>query len=297
MPSQNSSMPSQSQSQSQSMPDSPQNQSQQSQNSQGSNSNEASSQGSDASTSSSTNSNGSPDTLSIPGSVYESLEGLAGDPDLDSGFPSNPMGNGDASTSDSESNGGNEGEDDIQSGSESEGMVERSGSANNQGQSPAASEILGRIFGEVGQQGTTSNQNNQAGSAQDRFDRSLEEFDGVMGQEQQAMGNSGIQGPSGGQSGSTDMDGMAGSQSDEIVIAGGVIGEELETDQGSITESGQGNGDELEGYARVSAVEGCNDQDIVAQQLCEAATLEEDPFLRAALWREYNRYREILETQ
>jgi hypothetical protein len=45
------------------------------------------------------------------------------------------------------------------------------------------------------------------------------------------------------------------------------------------------------------AVEGCKDQDKVARQLCEAATEEQDPFLRAALWDEYNEYKRILARQ
>jgi len=40
-------------------------------------------------------------------------------------------------------------------------------------------------------------------------------------------------------------------------------------------------------------VQGCNDQDRVARQLCEAATKENDPFLRGALWDEYNQYKKI----
>ena len=40
--------------------------------------------------------------------------------------------------------------------------------------------------------------------------------------------------------------------------------------------------------------EGCDDEDKVARQLCEAATEEEDPFLRAALWDEYNEYKNII---
>ena len=43
-----------------------------------------------------------------------------------------------------------------------------------------------------------------------------------------------------------------------------------------------------------STVEGCEDEDKVARQLCEAATEEEDPFLRAALWDEYNEYKSII---
>ena len=44
-------------------------------------------------------------------------------------------------------------------------------------------------------------------------------------------------------------------------------------------------------------VEGCEDDDTVARQLCEAATKEEDPLLRAALWDEYNGYKRILASQ
>jgi hypothetical protein len=45
------------------------------------------------------------------------------------------------------------------------------------------------------------------------------------------------------------------------------------------------------------AVQGCNDTEKVARQLCEAATTEKDPFLRAALWDEYNEYKKILARQ
>ena len=44
-------------------------------------------------------------------------------------------------------------------------------------------------------------------------------------------------------------------------------------------------------------VQGCNDQDKVARQLCEAATTEKDPFLRGSLWNEYNEYKKILARQ
>ena len=46
--------------------------------------------------------------------------------------------------------------------------------------------------------------------------------------------------------------------------------------------------------AAVATVQGCNDQDRVARQLCEAATEENDPFLRAALWDEYNEYKKLI---
>ena len=44
----------------------------------------------------------------------------------------------------------------------------------------------------------------------------------------------------------------------------------------------------------VATVQGCNDSDRVARQLCEAATQENDPFLRAALWDEYNEYKKLI---
>ena len=47
----------------------------------------------------------------------------------------------------------------------------------------------------------------------------------------------------------------------------------------------------------VAAVKGCGEPDKVARQLCEAATQEKDPFLRAALWDEYNQYKKILARQ
>jgi hypothetical protein len=49
--------------------------------------------------------------------------------------------------------------------------------------------------------------------------------------------------------------------------------------------------------APTKTVEGCEDTDKVARQLCEAATAEKDPFLRSALWDEYNEYKKILARQ
>jgi hypothetical protein len=37
-------------------------------------------------------------------------------------------------------------------------------------------------------------------------------------------------------------------------------------------------------------VEGCDDEDNTARILCELATTEEDPFVKAELWDEYNEY-------
>ena len=47
----------------------------------------------------------------------------------------------------------------------------------------------------------------------------------------------------------------------------------------------------------VAMVEGCEDNDPILRQLCEAATKEEDPFLRATFWEEYNEYKKILTRQ
>jgi hypothetical protein len=43
-----------------------------------------------------------------------------------------------------------------------------------------------------------------------------------------------------------------------------------------------------------ASIEGCNDGDRVLRQLCEAATQEKDPFLRASLWDEYNEYKRLV---
>ncbi len=44
--------------------------------------------------------------------------------------------------------------------------------------------------------------------------------------------------------------------------------------------------------------EGCEDDEkVFTRQLCEAAMKEEDPFLRSALWDEYNGYKKILARQ
>jgi hypothetical protein len=59
----------------------------------------------------------------------------------------------------------------------------------------------------------------------------------------------------------------------------------------------QGTGPDGERSEPPATIEGCEDDDKVARQLCEAATEEKDPFLRAALWNEYNEYRRILARQ
>jgi hypothetical protein len=70
---------------------------------------------------------------------------------------------------------------------------------------------------------------------------------------------------------------------------------------GSGSDGGQAGGSSVVGDdaddEAVATVQGCNDADKVARQLCEAATQEADPFLRAALWDEYNEYKKILARQ
>ena len=178
---------------------------------------------------------------------------------------------------------------------------ERSSMGNDIGDSSGGdrttAEILSRIFNGMNQQINGSDQN---ASASDQFDQSLDTFDGIMGEEQQAISNTGVDRanePSRGE-GASDEAGMQRvvlGGTEEIVIAGGEMGGDIDS-QAAQSSADSTNDTALESYARVSSVEGCSDEDIVAQQLCEAATLEEDPFLRAALWREYNQYREILDS-
>jgi hypothetical protein len=126
-------------------------------------------------------------------------------------------------------------------------------------------------------------------SAEDAFGQSLEEFDAIMGEEQESMARSGVgtaadeafgaAGQIGNPAGSSDMpagDAAAGAEGGESQSESTVFRDSAGTDD------------------TTERVEGCNDQDKVARQLCEAATEEEDPFLRAALWDEYNEYKEII---
>jgi hypothetical protein len=81
----------------------------------------------------------------------------------------------------------------------------------------------------------------------------------------------------------------------------GEVGDQGGTTGAATEQSGEGGSSELGRVApeeeTTIAVEGCNDQDKVARQLCEAATKEQDPFLRAALWDEYNEYKKIVARQ
>ena len=129
--------------------------------------------------------------------------------------------------------------------------------------------------------------------AEGAFDRSLEEFDAILGEEREAMARSGV-----------------GTAADEAFGAAGDIGNPVGSTEAPSGQGSQGaeNAAQTNTGAPVFAnrsndeetseqVEGCNDQDKVARQLCEAATEEEDPFLRAALWDEYNEYKKIIVRQ
>jgi hypothetical protein len=137
------------------------------------------------------------------------------------------------------------------------------------------------IFG-----GNAAGDGRTAGSgAEDEFDRALGDFDSVIAEEQGAIART-----------------VGGSAADEVLsdAAGtegsGVAGDQLDTDPrqegGAIRESGGAPRERT-----VQQVEGCDDSDTVARQLCEAATQEQDPFLRAALWDEYTAYKRILGRQ
>jgi hypothetical protein len=92
---------------------------------------------------------------------------------------------------------------------------------------------------------------------------------------------------SGGESGSADAEGGAGGGSSSS--RGG---------RGGSQQAGSTVGDEgVAPEEQAATVKGCNDTEKVARQLCEAATAEQDPFLRAALWDEYNEYKKILARQ
>jgi hypothetical protein len=142
----------------------------------------------------------------------------------------------------------------------------------------------------------------------------LEDFDEIMGAEREQMAQQGI-----------------GSAADEIFREAGAVGAGSSAGGGMTTGSGSGStiagegdgqpsgtsgggnvnssgGDSTSGSGSVfeqsaprerttPQVEGCEDENTVARQLCEAATDEEDPFLRAALWEEYNEYKRILGRQ
>ena len=133
------------------------------------------------------------------------------------------------------------------------------------------------------------------------FNESLEDFDEIMGAEQEAIARGGI--------GSAADEGFGGAGGvpggDGSMPGGGADGGGNVPTGGS---AGGGGGNDPASRRPILAraelpeeapppVEGCEDTDKVARQLCEAATKEEDPLLRAALWDEYNEYKKIIALQ
>jgi hypothetical protein len=117
---------------------------------------------------------------------------------------------------------------------------------------------------------------------EDALEESLEDFDEAFGREQEALARAG-----------------GGSAADETLerAGGAPDGERAGSGPGG-NQTVAGSPDEpdprLIPGRNGPGVEGCDDTDLVARQLCELATREEDPFLRADLWDEYNEYLAIL---
>ena len=137
-------------------------------------------------------------------------------------------------------------------------------------------------------EGTQAGADQQGRGGDDEFDRSLEDFDRIMGSEQASMARAGI---------GTAADAILG-QTAEVGGSPEVpVGQSGGGDSSNSRENQSFRADETTDEETTLSVEGCEDEDTVARQLCEAATEEEDPFLRAALWEEYNEYNKILARQ
>lgn len=130
----------------------------------------------------------------------------------------------------------------------------------------------------------------------DEFNRSLGDFDNVMAGEQDQMARAGV-GRAADQVLGSGADGSGDTNSDTNgTVNGHINAGDADGQQDQQGSTGSSSGDS--GNAKTtSSVKGCNDSDKVARQLCEAATKEQDPFLRASLWDEYNEYKKILARQ
>ena len=152
------------------------------------------------------------------------------------------------------------------------------------------------VFGDGGLASTGS-------GGEDAFDRSLEDFDAILGAEQEVLARTGTgtaadevftEAAGGGAIGG--IEGLArgadAGQQDGEPTGGGV---------GAAASSGPRTAErrppDFVGDEPAAAIEGCNDEDTVARQLCELATEEEDPALREQLWEEYNEYLKIVARQ
>jgi len=131
-----------------------------------------------------------------------------------------------------------------------------------------------------------------------KLDRSLEELDGLLIEEQQELAQKagspgGAGGAGGGREGGQAGGGSAGSDPERgsggATGGGGATPPGGANDPGAATGGGVGGGGES---ARVPADVGDGaDDDIIARQLREAAMAEEDPELREKLWQEYRDYK------
>jgi len=135
----------------------------------------------------------------------------------------------------------------------------------------------GDEFGGLGRAAGTG-----TGAGDDPFDRALGDFDRVIESEQGTVAQRGG-------------DAAADDTGQQVGRTGGLPGAGSNGDESGADSGGVAPPRDLGPDNRtVQSVEGCDDQDTIARQLCEAATQEEDPFLRAALWDEYNEYKRIL---
>jgi hypothetical protein len=133
----------------------------------------------------------------------------------------------------------------------------------------------GNVFGS----GEASGSGNGDGDA---FGDSLEDFDEQLGREQEALARSG-----GGAAADETLEEAAGTDGS---ARGGGPGNQTSGAQGDIPDP------RIDPNATgAPSIEGCDDSDVTARQLCEYASLEEDPFLKADLWEEYNEYVRILQ--
>jgi hypothetical protein len=156
--------------------------------------------------------------------------------------------------------------------------------------------------------GGTPTDDEQAAALEGQLDRALEEFDGVLLDEQERLeqqaagsggsgaGSGGSGGTGSGQSGGVGGGSAGGSQGGEGQGSAGndAAGSRDGRDAGGMVGGGSGGGgaDGSGADERAPADVGDgSDDDIVARQLREAAMSEEDPELRERLWDEYRKYK------
>jgi len=158
------------------------------------------------------------------------------------------------------------------------------GDASEDGQSGDGTEN-GQVAGTEGVFGSSETFGRAGSGADEAFGESLEEFDEQMSSEQEAIGQAG-----------------GGSAADEALQeAGGQIegpagggGPGNQTSGGPLAEV---DDPRLDPARNGPPVEGCVDEDPNARMLCEYATREPDPFVKANLWDEYNEYVRVVRNQ